>query len=254
MRNCLVTGSGRGGTSLLAGTIARAGYYAGAELHEARPTNPRGFYEDAEINNINEAMLAPLTPQMPQGTRWLAALPLEAPSPEATPDLDARIEAQVAREPFCFKDPRYCYTLDAWRPHVGDAALLCVFRPPLVTARSIVKEVAAAAYLAALRPFLTVELALEVWTRMHRWLLERQARSGKWLFVHYDQLLDGSAFDAIEDLLQAPVDRTFADPRLNRTAPQGEVPPAAAEVYAALCERAGFAPAEPEAQAARRSP
>ena len=32
-RSCLVLGCGRGGTSLVAGMIVRAGYHAGANLH-----------------------------------------------------------------------------------------------------------------------------------------------------------------------------------------------------------------------------
>lgn len=235
-------GSGRGGTSLLAGTIARAGYYAGDQLHPPRDTNPRGFFEDVEINSINEALLEPLMPHMSGGRQWLSELPLDASIPHPDAVLEQRMKEQLARTPYCFKDPRFCYTLDTWRPYLEAAVFLCVFRPPLATARSIVAEVQAQDYLAPLRDEMTVERALSVWNSMFRWVLERQAATGEWFFVHYEQLLDGSAIRPLEQLLQTRVDRGFADPSLNRSARRGRPPAATREIYRELCERAGYGP------------
>ena len=45
-RNCLILGSGRSGTSMAAGILARAGYFMGAELWPADIGNPKGYFED----------------------------------------------------------------------------------------------------------------------------------------------------------------------------------------------------------------
>jgi hypothetical protein len=54
MRDCIVLGSGRSGTSMVAGALAKAGYFMGDRLYPARDANPLGFFEAPEINSINE--------------------------------------------------------------------------------------------------------------------------------------------------------------------------------------------------------
>src|SRR5437879_5732793 len=115
MRNCLILGSGRSGTSMLAGMLHGAGYYMGTHLIPADESNPKGYFEDDEINAINEALLAPVTPTLrcpSDGWRWLARVPVGTPVP-FLPAISERIEAQTRRIPFAFKDPRFCYTLPA---------------------------------------------------------------------------------------------------------------------------------------------
>jgi len=139
---------------MLAGVLSGAGFYMGSELlpidfggQPGRQTNPKGTFEDRSVNAINEDLLEPLFPRwrlpvgrswarrrtLQRGLRWASALP---PSVEvrSRPDVDERIAEHVSHEPFCFKDPRFCYTLPAWRPHLRDAVLLCVFREPERTA------------------------------------------------------------------------------------------------------------------------
>lgn len=57
MLDCLVLGSGRSGTSLVAGMLDRAGYYTGDNYLVGRLANPRGFFEDSRVNSINDALL-----------------------------------------------------------------------------------------------------------------------------------------------------------------------------------------------------
>src|SRR5579863_8947248 len=154
-RDCLILGSGRSGTSMAAGILARAGYFMGEELWPADIGNPKGYFEDREVNKINDELIAPAAPKKPPGTlrkfflgdipmlrhyqHWVAVLRPGAriACPAAMSD---RIAAVTARHPFCFKDPRFSYTLKLWRPYIGDALLLCVFRDPSVTASSVVRE------------------------------------------------------------------------------------------------------------------
>jgi len=58
MKNCIILGSGRSGTSMLAGCLAKSGYFMGDNLYPAREANPKGFFEDPEINAINEMLIA----------------------------------------------------------------------------------------------------------------------------------------------------------------------------------------------------
>src|SRR5262249_31736510 len=216
-------------------------YYMGAELIPADETNPKGFFEDDEINAINEALLTPLTPELSgpnYGWRWLASVPVgtKIASP---PDLAGRIEAQTAHAPFCFKDPRFCYTLPAWCPFVADAVFLCVFREPARTAQSILKECREADYLHDLPMDFTGAVA--IWTLMYRHILEVHRHAGEWLFFNYDQLFSETAICRLEAALGVAADRQFPDAKLKRTPAVGNVGKEAAQVYEKLMQLAQYA-------------
>ena len=260
MRNCLVLGSGRSGTSLLAGSLARAGYHVGHDLVEASEANPTGFFEDREVNDLNELLLAQVTPPRPPGAppapdasgalwgpetlwgwRWLAPVPLgtRVPRPES---LEDRMEAALAARPFALKDPRFCVTLDAWRPLLpNDTAFLCVFREPARTARSIVRVGAEGVYLHGYQ--LTFEQAVDLWALTYRHVLGARRAGDEWRFVHFDQLLDGSARRPLADLLGVAPDLTLADPALRRSPASGDVGAEAHALYRDLCRLAGYDPA-----------
>lgn len=249
MRNCIVVGSGRSGTSLLAGTLSSAGYYLGDDLIPATEENPKGFFEDREINSINEAVLAEVTPKTPTsdmqsgdeeirwGWRWLASVPLRTQI-SCPSVLKKRIAAQTTRPPFCFKDPRFCYTLPVWRPFLEDTVYLCVFREPARTAQSMVTTVARGIYLHGLK--CDFEKALEIWTLMYQHVLDVHRHDGTWMFLHFDQILDGSALPELERLLDIRIQEPFGDTRLKRSANVGPVSGEAHEVYRELCRLAGF--------------
>ncbi len=235
---------------MVAGLLAGSGYFMGERLWPARGANPKGFYEDREVNLVNEALLAPLLARKLPGIlgrlqprrrgrlqRWLALLPDEA-EVAARPRLGSRIARLAARRPFCFKDPRFCYTLPAWRPHLGGGGFVCVFRDPERTVRSIARELETARYLRTLR--LDAAEIAAVWNAMYRRVLDQHRHEGDWLFVHYDQVISGSAPIAIEAFLDVRADRTFVEKRLQRSAssPLGLSPEVRA-TYEELCDRAG---------------
>jgi len=249
MRSCVVLGSGRSGTSMVAGTLCAAGYHMGDHLLPATSANPKGFFEDRAINELNEDLLIQLAPVRPMsrrrrlyprrlyyGDRWLAALEVTA-DVHATPELSSRVRELTRRRPFCFKDPRFCYTLDAWRPALGDAAFLCVFREPGVTAASMRTAIRERDYLEDVR--LSRRRALGIWSSMYEHVLERHSHQGEWLFLHYEQFLDGSAIPRIEGLLGAEIDQSFIDPALKRSVGSGRLPRRAARLYSRLCALAG---------------
>jgi len=256
MKNCIILGSGRSGTSMVAGTLARAGYFMGEGLYQPRDSNPKGFFESPDINGINESLLARVTPRRPpvlgrwffrdrpqRNQRWLARVPPGAaiPCPARTARGIARL---VGREPYCFKDPRFCYTLPAWRPFLKGAVFVCVFREPAATAASIVKECRSVPYLRSLS--MSFATAVEVWMRMYQHVLRIHRNEGEWIFVHFEQVLTGEGVTRLEQHLGILADRDFPEAGLRRSSSDATVPPPAMKLYEELCEEAGYHPANSE--------
>lgn len=242
MRNVIILGSGRSGTSMAAGTLAAAGYDVGGVPYAPRAANPKGFFETSAVNGVNEELLARVLPRHPRyeaGQRWLCELP-RGVEVASTPDLDARMARLVAKTPWCFKDPRFAWTLPAWRKHTEGALHLCVFRDPAVTAQSIVKECRTEPYLKSLPMF--PERAVAVWTAMYRRVLDELAREGEWRFVHYEQLLERAGLERLAEWTGADLDVSFPEASLDRSKSTRTVPNETAAVYAELCARAGHAP------------
>lgn len=254
MRSCIVLGCGRSGTSLATGLLRDSGYSFGPGLLPATKANPKGFFEAEEVNKLNEEILREVFPFVrfvPSriakwlhwgpyygGQLWLAALqaPVQWNLSKTTED---HIRRLAARTPFAYKDPRFCYTLNAWKPFLPtDCRFVCVFREPSVVAHSIRKEVAGASYLSNLST--TVDEAVHLWTCMYRQVLEFHCeRPARWLFVNYDDMLTGDAVRPIEAHLETEVDTTFVEPRLNRSDPAAvDLPEETARIYEELLARA----------------
>ena len=132
---------------MVAGTLSQSGYFMGDRPLKVTDANPKGYFEDAEINSINEDILDSVAPKRPPllgrwfclnraqySNRWVARIPLGVEI-AASASTMARIRNCVTREPFCFKDPRFCYSLPAWRSSLRDTVFVCVFRPPAVRFR-----------------------------------------------------------------------------------------------------------------------
>ncbi len=251
-RNCLILGSGRSGTSLTAGVLAKAGYFMGEDLYPPNEGNPKGQFEAPEINAINEALLVQVLPpphhgllhrmffrsRPRDGQRWLARLPLGVSIP-CPADLAGRISAATAHRPLCFKDPRFCYTLPVWRGFIEQPVFVCVFREPAVTAASILAECARSRGLSRLH--MKFGQALQVWELMYRHVLEiHHPAGGDWLFLHYNQFLDGSALAALEARLEVSPDRDFVDPNLRRSRASAKLRPELSAIYRRLCELAEY--------------
>jgi hypothetical protein len=246
MTNLIILGSGRSGTSMAAGCFANAGYFMGTNLYEPRESNLKGFFESTDINLINELIMDAIpeecfTFRPVFHHRWTAALvPPAKTSPTA--EVAEQIKVITRREPFCFKDPRFSYTLSVWHPYLPrDTAFICVFRDPASTALSLVREVDNVRMASGIPTRLTYTQALETWKHIYNSILGMNRSSQDWLFVHYNQILDGSAFEAMEALARAGIDRSFPEGRLNRSiAPTTIEEPKIQNVYAELCRLAHY--------------
>ena len=250
MRNCIILGSGRSGTSMTGGVLAESGYFMGNRLYAADEGNSKGYFEDEDINSINEDLLASVFPYRPtgllgqllfkhrmsRGQRWLVDMPLDT-QVTSTPGINALIQKMVLKEPYCYKDPRFSYTLPAWRPFLRNVVFICVFRQPAATAHSIMQQCQREG-----GGPISHERALRVWESMYRHILELHYRADEdWLFIHYDQFLDGSVFDRLEKILGTTVDRSFVEPRLRRSMVKDPVTENLLPLYARLCALAGHA-------------
>ncbi|NEQ49251.1 MAG: hypothetical protein F6K11_03835 [Leptolyngbya sp. SIO3F4] len=247
---------------MVTGTLAKAGYFMGDNLWDAREANPKGFFEDIEVNKLNEDILEPIIPRRIyiRGARrfnlpkkylfqhepirsqmWLSRIPINKPI-KGNARIDDHIFALVNKSPYCFKDPRFSYTLPVWRPHLKNVVFVCVFRDPATTVRSILKECSSIEYLNHEIRGIRIQWkhAMKTWTLMYQHILEKHRYSGNWLFMHYNQALTLEGLNKLEKFIQAPVDKEFPDSRIRRTFSTEPVPKRAKITYQKLCDLANY--------------
>jgi hypothetical protein len=127
-----VLATGRSGSSLLTRVLDLLGVDLGPtdEMLAANDYNPRGFWENTRISDLNDEILAQ------RGGRWLAPPPPQ-PGWEDDPAFDAlrgRV-AELIAETFtsggrwAFKDPRAVLTLPLWRQVTGEMDYIICARP-----------------------------------------------------------------------------------------------------------------------------
>ena len=258
MRNCLIMGFGRSGTSLMGGILHQAGYFMGEDLYHPRHSNPKGFFECAFINGINERILQPydyyftkknypdlgkpFSPFCPgEGHRWISYIESDTEVTSTDPLVLEKIQQAVAIQGYAYKDPRFNYTLNVWLHYLqDDVVLICMFRNPADTIMSVLNECASAQYLSdfAINP----QIAEQLWINSYTQLLGKmnQNSSRQFIVIHYHQLLTGSVLEKISDLIQTKIDVRFADETLNRTQSDFKVSNETKVIYSELCTLAQF--------------
>lgn len=259
MKNCLILGSGRSGTSMLGGILHQAGYYMGDKLHKPEISNPKGFFEWMTINRINEQILAAYVKQgltekflqtfLKKGTvfnplgrnqKWLLSLPLEVEVSNHAPQVETDIKEVLAKEPFCYKDPRFSYTLPVWEKFLKPGTVfICVFREPDITVNSILKECHIREYLKSL--YINRAMAYNVWFNIYSHILFKHAKHFEnFIFVHYDQVYKGTAIPMLSEKLDISLKQDFVDKDLKRTVPGGPIPGKVKDLYRRLCDAANY--------------
>lgn len=114
----LVTGSGRSGTSSLAGSLHRLGLLVPHRMVEADEQNPRGYYESSWVIKFHKSRLRELSLHNIDARPWavdLVAASLEDGS--AVAELTAWLQEHVAGQgtQFVIKDPHALWFVDVWR-------------------------------------------------------------------------------------------------------------------------------------------
>jgi len=229
----LILGSGRSGTSCLAGMFGTATHHHARDLYKPQVSNPKGFFEAGHINDLNEAMLlmSSVAHLGAEGTRtllqgfephqlWLARFPDAMPA-QWNDDHRRQIAQAVADTPFCLKDPRMSVTAPAWLAQAPDALVLSIHRPPAVTAESVLRECRVATYLLDFR--ISACDAFAVWRQAYRRAVKLYRGGADVLFLRYDDLFDNARLAQLETHVRAPLQRDFAEAHLNRTEPHVKV-------------------------------
>ncbi|MCD4526708.1 sulfotransferase family protein [Nocardioides sp. cx-173] len=140
-RVLLVTGSGRSGTSTVAGALARLGLYIPPPLVEADETNPRGFYESQWVVDFHKELLSRAPVRTIDARPEAAALAARAAAdPQARERLVNWLAEQDGHAQVLVKDPRAFWLHDVWRaavPKTGrELAFLTMLRHPVEVAGS----------------------------------------------------------------------------------------------------------------------
>ena len=257
MKNCLILGSGRSGTSMIAGILHQAGYFMGHNLYPAHKSNPKGFFEWREINQINEKILS----QYGNGffsqlmkfffkkhqvfnpgeyQRWLLVLKSNIDVRGLDPMLEKRIKKVISKTPYCYKDPRFSYSLPAWKPFLNpDTLFICMFREPNITIQSILTECKTRPYLSDLH--ITKKSAYLVWESIYTHILNKNRDIlDRFSFVHYNQIYNKTVFSQLSNFLQTPLDSHYVDKSLKRSFSEEPYPKKVRKIYLHLCDLANY--------------
>ncbi len=224
----LVAGSGRSGTSLIAGILQRLGLHVPQPEVPADATNPRGFAESRWVVDFHTALLLRARVQTSDARPAAWALTAEVALDEAVRrELRAWLTAQYAQaDHLVVKDPRLTWFLPLWRRCAEDVG-------------------SAARYISMVRHPASVVASKERWYggwqgevgRAAGWVnqtlfTERATRASPRVFLRYDDLLEdwtratarvGEVLDlaAVRDAPVAALRRAheFVDPSLRRSQP-----------------------------------
>jgi len=258
MRNCLIMGFGRSGTSLMAGILNQAGYFSGDDLYPPRDSNLMGFFENAFINGINERILQEydpvkrnMDPSFPgktfspfrpgYGHRWLIHLEPETIVDYCNEPIERDIREAVKVKGYAYKDPRFNYTLGIWHQWIEDDTLyIIMFRRPDITVGSVLTECANADYLSEF--YIDTSLAYRLWENSYSSLFAHLSAvaDDRKIFVNYDQLLMGTVLKFLSQKLGTALQAAFIRPELSRSKPAGMVPKEVRQIYNDLCLKANY--------------
>ncbi len=179
-----ILGMHRSGTSLLAKAVEAAGADLGGELMPPGPDNPKGFWEDQNVFEINTSLLEALN------LRWdiPTVVPLVDFSAIELAPLRARAAALLKEKAskariFAIKDPRLCLVLPFWLELTKRQSILSRYvvavRNPLDVANSL-----------QVRNGFDLQKGYMLWLNHNYLILRHLLHSPEPLFVGYQQLLE----------------------------------------------------------------
>ena len=118
MKNVIILGAGRTGSSFLSGLISRNRFYINREMINSRASYPDGDYENPELIELNKRIL------LESGYGYDKAYAEKQMHPALIKELesystDPAFKDFVAKceenSPWLWKDPRLCYTIPFWK-------------------------------------------------------------------------------------------------------------------------------------------
>ncbi|MDM8518427.1 hypothetical protein QUF64_00155 [Anaerolineales bacterium HSG6] len=272
VKNIIILGCGRSGTTLLASMFHKKNYtgtsmfvdpthcplikkdiFNQPEVMTAFPNysfegydgNSRGNFECKQVNYINELILSVYDNNgysLSLGQRWIASIDssikIKGGSQSGFPEIDEAITFLVQHEPFCYKDPRLSYTLPVWQPYLDslDVIYICVFRHPQATAKSLQRE----CQLPHMNISLTKSRCFELWHNIYAHILNNTSQKNCF-FIHFDQILDYSGLSKLSKFCGISLDKYLVKPdevRHNHYRGFDDTPEHVISMYETLCDRA----------------
>ena len=228
MQNLIILGSGRSGTSMVTGLFRDTEAYFGTRFLPTKRANPYGYYEDVEINSLNNYIIKRLVnwdlihrlphqirPKMYIDDRslWLH-VPKQTKHFSLPSDIINKFAKHLQQTPFCIKDPRFATTLSWWHELLPEnTRFIVVFRDPGRTVDSILRD-AAETYRPPL--LVTEKWAYRSWYRTYSNILNNLSLTGKWLFVNYDDVVNLRAIHSLELFAQTKVNIEEINPKIGR--------------------------------------
>ncbi|WP_129788053.1 tetratricopeptide repeat protein [Promicromonospora panici] len=192
-RHVIVAGFHRSGTSMTAQVLGRAGLPLGDTLLLPNAFNQDGFFEDADIVEAHDDLLADA------GHDWQYAEDDLPPVPGHRLANLRRIAAERDHRHavWGFKDPRVCLFLEVWREVLDDPVVLVVYRDPSTAAASLRNRAAREVVMMppapeAVRFWSDPALASRMWLRHNRALVDYAvAHPERSVVVDQDAILAG---------------------------------------------------------------
>ncbi|AXS39863.1 hypothetical protein D1F64_07110 [Breoghania sp. L-A4] len=205
----IIGGFHRSGTSLTANLLHNAGLHLGDNLLGAHESNPFGHYEDLEVIEFHNRLLANA------GTDWQTSK-IFLPS-VATADWNwlAEYGMRKSRYPaWGVKDPRICLFLPEWQRVFPGMSILYVFRPCVQCVHSLKKRAAAhlrrnEAVGSNIQFWKQPDLAVNMYLTYSKKALQfLETFEGRSLVVSIDDLVRGrDVFDTLRDSWGYPLKR-----------------------------------------------
>ncbi|MGN6129724.1 MAG: sulfotransferase family protein [Nocardioidaceae bacterium] len=227
----LVTGSGRSGTSTMAGTLHHLGVHVPGPHLDANESNPRGFYESRWSVEFHNRLLKRANVGSSDGRPEALSLVADAVRDRERDSLAGWLEESTEGHALsAVKDPRATWALGLWSEVAAardvDLRFVTMLRHPAEVVGSRATHYAAGTRALGERGFAVKNLAGWVNAAL---VTERQTRGRARGFVRYDDLLSdwrtvtaGLAHDLDVDLGAAPTSAaphpvdSFIDPMLSR--------------------------------------
>lgn len=132
----IITGFHRSGTSLTARILCRAGLFLGNKLLGAHPSNPYGHFEDLEVLNLHEEILADNSLNMFVEASFIPIL--GESQRQSMKSIAEKRDAEHAL--WGFKDPRTSLFLATWKHILPKARVLIVYRHFSETSYSLARR------------------------------------------------------------------------------------------------------------------
>lgn len=239
MKNVIILGCVRSGTSMLTATFRDTEAYFGEDIMPPTISNPYGYYECHKINQLNNQIIKKIIykkakfpfgrlsrhfwPRVYKDKRCLMLVAPKKVQPVPLSDqIVGEMRRLVSHSPLCLKDPRFSVTLPFWEPLLPkNTCFLVAFRDPYRTVDSMLRN-AKEIYDPPLP--LDEDWGLKLWYRNYRRLLHKLSNQENWFFVHDELIFSGEALPAIEKFVDTDLNDDQINPTIRRSKPEAVKP------------------------------